>query len=90
MSKDIEELENLKNVFQKCADIVGKCIELAKKIDETEDEEEIKNIDEMVDRYNLMYCQLGGNRLPDFENFFGLFFLFLAVSAGVNFICKPL
>lgn len=35
------------------------------------DEEEIKNIDELIDRYNLMYCQLGGNRLPDFANFFG-------------------
>ena len=26
----------------------------------------------------------------DFENFFGLFLLLLAVSAGFNFICKPL
>ena len=26
----------------------------------------------------------------DLENFFGLFLLLLAVSAGVHFICKPL
>lgn len=26
----------------------------------------------------------------DFVNFFGLFLLLLAVSAGFNFICKPL
>lgn len=49
MSNDIEELESLKNVFQKCADIVGKCIELAKKIDETEDKEEIKKLNAEVE-----------------------------------------
>lgn len=59
MSKDIEELENLKNIFQKCTDIVGKCIELAKKIDETEDEEEIQKLnDEVETQTGLLMVQM--------------------------------
>lgn len=59
MSNDIEELESLKNVFQKCADIVGKCIELAKKIYETEDEEEIKKLnDEVETQTGLLMVQM--------------------------------
>lgn len=65
MSNDIEELENLKSVFQKCADIVGKCIELAKKIDETEDEEEIKKLNEEVENQTglLMVQMIKLNKL---------------------------
>ena len=59
MSKDIEELENLKNIFQKCTDIVGKCIGLAKKIDETEDEEEIQKLnDEVETQTGLLMVQM--------------------------------
>ena len=58
------EMKNLLlRIYHKIGKLEGIC--------ELLDEEEIKNIDEMVDRYNLMYCQLGGYRLPDFENFFG-------------------
>lgn len=40
---------------------------------------------------DLKRFELSTSRMrKDFENFFGLFLLLLAVSAGFNFICKPL
>ena len=42
----------------------------------------------MVD---LKRFELSTSRMrKDLENFFGWFLLFLAVSVGVHFICKPL
>ena len=58
------EMKNLLlRIYHKIGKLEGIC--------ELLDKEEIRNIGELVDRYNLMYCQLGGNQQPDFAYFFG-------------------
>lgn len=58
------EMKNLLlKIYQRIGNLEGSC--------ELLDKEEIKNTDELIDRWNLMCCQMDDNQLPDIACFFG-------------------
>lgn len=62
----IQENSEMKNlllkIYRKIGNLEGIC--------ELLDKEELKNTDELIDRRNLMYCQMNENQLSDFTCFF--------------------
>lgn len=47
--QDIEEIKELQNTFQKCADILGETIKLSEELDKEQDEKKIKRINKKIE-----------------------------------------
>ena len=49
MSNDIEELKNMQQEFQKCADILGDAIKLSEELQNETNEERIKDLNNQIE-----------------------------------------
>lgn len=47
--QDIEEIKELQNTFQRCADILGDTIKLSEELDKEQDEKKIKRINKKIE-----------------------------------------
>lgn len=59
MGEDIEKMKRLKGAFLKCADTIGKIIELEESKKDVEDETEILNKqEELLDQFTLQMIKI--------------------------------
>lgn len=47
--QDMEEMKELQNTFQKCADILGETIKLSEELEKEQDEKKIKKINKKIE-----------------------------------------
>lgn len=55
MNKDIEDLKDMQQTFQKCANIIGEAIELCKKVKNEKDKEKIKELNEQIEQKAALF-----------------------------------